>query len=183
MLLYIREYIIILLTGLSVYSLLKIYLQSRSFITESDKIKRESIVIHTKQRNKELSCEIEGIIIKSYPDEVYEAKNGDLIVIEYNDSIREKDIDIYQYQMGTHFLILEAKYHRRPAYGIVENRKTNRTFKIENTFEIKKEIQQVITKMKNNINKNNQEIKRDHEDPVRCQHCVYRVDCIEALLT
>ncbi len=177
-----REYILLLLILLYVYSFLKIYMQSKSYIKESEKIKRESSLFYSPEKKKEINIEQEGITITGSPDEVYETKNGDIIIINYIDSLINETEDYFSYLMGVYFILIEKEYNRRPVYGIFEHKKSNKIIKIDNTTELKKDMLKTIKKIKDVIEKNKyNETKRDHEILSHCIKCPYNIDCQEKL--
>ena len=129
-------------------------------------------------------AEQEGILLKGQPDEIYELKNGDFIVIDYHISLKGNEApDYYKYQLGIYFILIEETYQRRPAYGLLENKRSGQYYIIDNTDDLRKEVLNTIKEMKSIIQKEKQEdIHRNHEDPHRCTICPYKSDCTEALL-
>ncbi|MBU1075693.1 MAG: Dna2/Cas4 domain-containing protein [Spirochaetes bacterium] len=180
----IREYLLIIITGIAAYSFIKIFLSSHSSIKESEKIRRESVLIYSMDKNKEkLSKEIEGMIIEGVPDKIFESRNGDFIIIDTVEFMRQDQEGFYKSQMGLYFLLVEKIYNRRPSYGIIENKRNNRFLKIDNADELRSEVLRSITGIRKAYSKdeNIREIHRNHEESSRCSACPYRVDCDESL--
>lgn len=179
---YLREYILFILISIFLYSFIKIYLRSKSFIKESDKIKRESVLIYSKEKDKSaLSAEINGIVLKDRPDMIYESKMGDFIVINHQ-TIKGKKDDDFKIQMGVYFILIEKTYNRRPSYGIIEDKKARRFISIENTDELKTEVIKTIQEIKQSYKEEKTtHVHRSHEDPHLCLSCAFRIDCEESL--
>lgn len=72
------------------------------------------------------------------------------------------------YQLVAYFLIIEEVYGKRPPYGkLVYN---NKTFKIKNTYKIRKQLQQTLTQMRKMLDgKTTLEAQPSF---IKCKHCI-----------
>lgn len=79
------------------------------------------------------------------------------------------------YQLAAYFLIIEEVYGKKPPYGKLVY--ANKTFKIKNTFKIRKELKQTLTQMRDML-----EGKITLQaDPsfIKCKHCICKMTVCE----
>ncbi len=174
----IRLYILLVFGIVAIYSFIIIYIESQKSIRQSDRVKRESILIYSgNNKSKLFTYKYKEVIITAQPQYIYENKAGELILINNEEDFRNRDIpDYYRYKIGAEFLAVESEYKRAPIYAVVESLKTGKHIIIENNLELRNETLDIIKEMADTINEG-KAVERNHEESARCQNCFYRVDC------
>jgi len=79
------------------------------------------------------------------------------------------------YQLAAYFLIIEEVYGKRPPYGKLVY--ANKTFKIKNTFKIRKQLDQTLIQMRNMLEGNS----RLQAEPsfIKCKNCICKMTVCE----
>ncbi len=174
--------IILIISGITaLYSFITIYIESQKSIRESDRIKRDAVVIYTgNEKSKELIYKYKKIEIAARPQYLYETRSGDLIIVERVENLKKIDVDYYKYKIGAEFLAVESEYKRMPVYAVIEDIKTGRHVIIENSLELRSETLEIAAEM-GDIMGNDARAERNHNAKDRCEGCLYKVDCPDRL--
>lgn len=79
------------------------------------------------------------------------------------------------FQLVTYFLLIEEVYGKRPPYGKLVY--ANKTFKVRNTFRLRKELERTIQRMRNLLETGH--CKEAEPSFAKCRHCMCRMTVCE----
>ena len=117
------------------------------------------------------------------PDYLVE-KADTIIPVEVKSSrVPDAPYDSHIYQLGAYCLLVERVFGKRPPYGILhysDRSKTTRTFAIDYTEQLEKEVMELIGEMR--ALENRKEVQRSHSSEPRCASCGFNTLCEEKLV-
>ncbi len=109
----------------------------------------------------------------------YLVQEGDAFIpVEVKSSrVGEAPYDAHIYQLAAYCRLVEAKFLKRPPYGILHY--PNHTFRIDYTPELENELFDILVQMRSKRNK--RQVPRSHASQRRCQKCGYSSLCDQRL--
>lgn len=183
----IREYLLLLFAATAFYEFVRVLLYTRALIRMSERVGREGRLVYSGQRqDPPLKAAVNGVTVTGEPGEIYETKNGRLILLNFFSAGRGKELpERFVFLAGLFFLLAEEHFRKPALYAIFEHEKKGKSFRVENTDELKESVRRTVLKARPFLEDplHRAGWRRSHRDAGQCRNCSFRTDCTEALLT